>query len=177
MAGGRLNRPGHVAGSGVAALTIAHATALPLPAAAILTAGAFLAAMLPDLDNRRWWRTADKYVPDEVLGYGGPLNHRGLLHWWGLPAIAYAATMGLDAPWWALTAIHGLIVGVAAHLVLDAVWGEPGIPLAPWWWHVGLGLRNDSGLASAATFALPLVGLWLAFTVAAGFPADPRWLL
>ena len=34
------------------------------------------------------WKTVDRWVPDEWLGHDGPLQHRGITHWWGIPAAA-----------------------------------------------------------------------------------------
>ena len=107
-------------------------------------AGTLLAVVVsvgPDIDNARWWRKLDRYVPDEWLGYGGPLAHRGLTHWWGWPALVAWTTWQMPtASAWPVLA---LAVGWASHLLGDLVFGitPPGIPLAPWWAHVGLRLK------------------------------------
>lgn len=67
-------------------------------------------------------------------------RHRGVTHWWGWPALLAAFTPLTGPEGWPLYSIAvGVFVG---HLVLDAMWGKPGIPLLPCapWWHVGLGL-------------------------------------
>ncbi len=124
--------PQAVAGSLVATLTAAGPTS-------------------PDVDNRRWWMRLDRYAPDEYLGRGGPLQHRGIMHWWGLPAAmacALAVTTPLPAQW--MWAAYALVIGWASHLLGDFLVGKasvmftrrgPGIPLMPWWGHVGVGLK------------------------------------
>ncbi len=73
-----------------------------------------------------------------------PGGHRGLTHWWGIPAAVAAATLTFVPPSGAW-AIWALLLGWTSHLLGDFIFGErpPGIPLAPWWHHVGLHL--DSG--------------------------------
>lgn len=151
---------------------------------ALMAAGAVPMAggkMSPDLDAFGCWKRVDRMVPDEWLLFGGPMRHRGILHWWGLPA---AATWGL---WWACThlplaaAVLLLVVcwppvaGVWSHLLSDFFVGAryaggkrpeaddpagswdrksmldaddhprgPGIPVFPWWGHIGVGWRVGS---------------------------------
>jgi LexA-binding, inner membrane-associated putative hydrolase len=59
-------------------------------ASAALAAATAAGALSPDLDQRGPWRVADNVLPDEALGAGGPMRHRGLAHWWALPAAAAA---------------------------------------------------------------------------------------
>lgn len=158
----------------MAALTVATATGLPIPQAAVLTGAAFATSTLPDIDQAKTWGLLDKVIPDEVLGHGGPLDHRGLTHWWAIPLIAYLAASGLTGT--LSVAAHGLILGYASHLALDSLWGRPGIPVAPWWWYVGLSFRNDSVSAVIATAVFLVASAWLAVALAFHLPADPRWL-
>jgi hypothetical protein len=150
-------------------------------AAAALAAVTAAGALSPDLDQRGPWRAADGVLPDEALGAGGPMRHRGLTHWWGLPAVAAAAMQAAPAAWqWAAWA---LLAGWASHLVGDFVFGKasrgrgPGVPLMPWWGHVGLGL-DCGGPAEGATraVALPLALGWLGLA-AAGHGDAPGQLL
>jgi LexA-binding, inner membrane-associated putative hydrolase len=135
-----------------------------------------LAGPLPDVDNHRWWKRLDRVLPDEWLGHGGPLQHRGLTHWWVLPAAGWvAATRGMPGAWW----LFALLAGWVSHLAGDLLFGEadryahrgPGIPLGPWFGHVGLGLK--SGGLSEAVLA-PLIALaaagWSALTLCGGWP-------
>jgi hypothetical protein len=119
----------------------------------------------PDLDQSWIWRKVDKVAPDESLGHGGPMRHRGLTHWWGLPAILVVALPFLpEASRWLMMA---LLAGWCSHLLGDVVFGKrsrnrgPGIPLAPWWWHKGLGL-DTGGTAETVTrsYILPVVICW-----------------
>ncbi len=104
-----------------------------------------------------------------LLGHGGPLRHRGLSHWWGLPAAA-ALWLATAAPGWSWVAAAAL-VGWASHLLGDFCFGQhdvrsargPGIPLAPWWGHVGLGLDVGGAVERVVVqrLALPLTLAWL----------------
>jgi len=138
---------------------------LTLAAVTVITAGGPLS---PDLDQQTWWRMTDRVLPDEGLGHGGPMRHRGLTHWWGLPAglawvLATDPTRGLA--WWAAA---GLALGWASHLVGDFVVGAKslhrgaGIPLAPWWAHVGCGFECDGWAERALGVVLPVVAAWQA---------------
>lgn len=117
----------------------------------------------PDADQYRSWRRTDALVPDELLGRGGPLQHRGLSHWWGLPAGAAVVVFLLVPAGWAWIA-WALIAGWTSHLIGDFVhgragWGRAaGIPLAPWWGHVGVGLKSG-GVVERALVAPVLVVL------------------
>jgi hypothetical protein len=67
-------------------------------------------------------------------------RHRGVTHWPGWPLLLAAFTPAAGPQGWPLYSIAvGVLVG---HLVLDAVWGKPGVPLLPCapWFYVGLGL-------------------------------------
>lgn len=124
----------------------------------------------PDVDCYRGWRRADTALPDEALGNGGPLQHRGITHWWALPALAWLALE--RAPTGAVGWIPAaLLVGWISHLIGDLVFGRNrGIPLAPWWWHIGLGLDSGGLLEACARWTvLPAAVVWLA-AVAVGAP-------
>jgi hypothetical protein len=137
-------RLGHTLAGASASLAVASLAGWPLWQQ--VAAGGIGAAVgpLPDVDQRRWWRTLDHLLPDEWLGHGGPFRHRGITHWWGLPAVAAPAVLLLPAGQWLAWAALG---GWCSHLAADWVFGRacpqegrgPGIPLAPWWSHHGLG--------------------------------------
>jgi hypothetical protein len=103
----------------------------------------------PDLDDTRTWKKLDRWIPDEWLGEGGPMQHRGLLHWWGIPALVglliYLVAMGTPITW----AAWAVVVGWGSHIVADGVFGQcgfgtrRGVPLGPWWAHVGLGFKSN----------------------------------
>ena len=145
------------------------AEGITLAAVTIVTAGGPLS---PDLDQQAWWRMLDRWVPDEALGHGGPMRHRGITHWWGVPAslaLVLATSPGHSLAWWAAA---GLVCGWTSHLAGDLVVGAksrhrgPGIPLAPWWWHVGLGAPCAGWVEQALGVALPVVAVWQAAVVA-----------
>lgn len=124
----------------------------------------------PDIDQYRGWRRVDTALPDEALGAGGPLQHRGITHWWAWPALAWLALerVPTGAVGWIPAA---LLVGWISHLIGDLVFGRNrGIPLAPWWWHIGVGLDSGGTLEACARWTvLPAAVVWLA-AVAAGAP-------
>jgi hypothetical protein len=137
-------------------------------------------ATSPDIDLRGGWRFVDKLLPDEYAGHGGPFRHRGLAHWWGVPALV--AWWGLplvpDSWHWVATAA---LLGWVSHLVGDFFFGKanrpqgrgPGIPVAPWWGHIGLGL--DAGGRVEELFrwlALPALLAWQGAT----FVLDQGWI-
>jgi hypothetical protein len=131
----------------------------------------------PDMDQYTWWRRTDRAIPDELVGH--PLGHRMATHWVGWPLLGWLAlratppVAGLWAAWAALT-------GWVVHVVLDAVFGRegygrgPGVPIAPWWWHVGVGLKSG-GLVERWLFlpAVLILGLWLAAWLAGWAPWPP----
>lgn len=146
----------------------------PLQAAAGMTLSVLVSGgrLSPDADEYPWWHLLDRLLPDEWLGHGGPLRHRGLSHWWGLPA-AVGAAVPLVPPSlrWVVLA---LLAGWCSHLVGDFLFGKPdrwadrgpGIPLAPWWGHVGLGLDTGGRLELAVrALLLPAVLCWQALQV------------
>jgi hypothetical protein len=93
-------------------------------------------------------------------------RHRGVTHWWGAPAAAAAALVVVESgpgaswlvPWWVAWAA---LAGWSSHLAGDLVhgktyWGQdgPGIPLAPWWHHVGVGWASDGVMAHVVAWGL-----------------------
>ena len=138
-------------------------------AAGVIPAVAFSAGPTsPDIDNTRTWKRLDRWIPDELLGDGGPLGHRQFLHWIGLPIIGawvvWHFAAGTPLTW----AAYAAIVGWASHIVSDAVYGQggygtaQGVPLGPWFWHFGLGFKSD-GLAQHLTILPISLGMvWVA---------------
>ncbi len=154
-----------------AGLALASATA----AGTLHTVGTIVIATItaagvtsPDIDQRRGWHLADALLPDELAGHGGPLRHRGLAHWWGLPVAAAVITLHVVPGRWQWLALAAL-AGWTSHLFGDFVFGKasryqgrgPGIPLAPWWWHLGLGLDTGGRLEMLVRWlGLPAVLTW-----------------
>lgn len=125
----------------------------------VVSAGvAATTAPLPDLDQRSWWRTLDRWIPDEWLGHGGPLAHRGITHWWGIQVLLMFAVHSMstgDCSW----VLYVGCIGLCSHLIGDFILGAksryrgPGIPLMPWWRHVGLGVRCGGFCESAVVLS------------------------
>jgi hypothetical protein len=161
------------AAAGLAVATAAGAgllhTAVTTGLAAVTAAG----VTSPDIDQQGGWKTADAVLPDELAGHGGPLRHRGLAHWWGLPLLAgFVAVRTVPQQWQWL--VGAALIGWASHLAGDFVFGKaspyqgrgPGIPLAPWWWHVGLGLDTGGWLELTVRWlGLPVVLSWQVITL------------
>lgn len=143
---------------------------LVLAVVTVVTAGG---ALSPDMDQQPWWRMFDRAVPDEVFGHGGPLQHRGITHWWGLPASLALVLAVTPAHGWAWWACAGVALGWASHLLGDFVVGagspyrDAGIPLAPWWAHAGLGAPCGGWVERlVGRLALPAVAAhWLAISI------------
>jgi hypothetical protein len=150
-------RPAHHWGgfaAGAALAMYAHQplwVAAPSAAVASLTAGGRFS---PDADQYKAWKLFDKYTPDELLGRGGPLQHRGITHWWLIPAAVgaglYVAGGGAWWVWWAWV----LLAGWVSHLLLDFVFGQadPWGIAAP----VSLSGRGGGTSASGSTLAAGL---------------------
>jgi hypothetical protein len=177
-----MNHRHHVLVGATAGLGYSVAQGLPGWQCLVGAALGGIAGPLPDLDNHRWWKRLDRVLPDEWLGHGGPLQHRGLTHWWVLPAAAWmAAVSAAPAAWGVFAALAGWI----SHLAGDLLFGEadryghrgPGIPLGPWFGYVGLGLK--SGGLSEAVLA-PLISIaatgWAVLTLTGGWPLVHRLL-
>lgn len=146
----------------------------PLQAGAglVVALGVSGGRLSPDMDQYRGWRLGDKVLPDEALGHGGPLQHRGITHWWGLP-VAAVPLVALVPPGYRWIAVAALAAWVS-HLVGDLLFGKacvyahrgPGIPLAPWWGHVGLGLDAGGTVERLVRdLLLPAVVVWQAVMV------------
>jgi hypothetical protein len=113
-----------------------------------------------DADNTRAWKKLTKWVPgrwDNEM-----LDHRRLLHWWGLPAAVAVVLHVTGGPWYGWAAVCGW----ASHLGGDFVFGQAGfgtpkgIPLAPWWWHVGVGLKSGGRVERVVTPAVACTAVW-----------------
>ncbi|HEY6796210.1 MAG TPA: metal-dependent hydrolase [Kineosporiaceae bacterium] len=134
---------------------------------ATLTAGG---PTSPDVDQRLLWTLADRLLPDEWLGNHGPLQHRGIAHWWGVPATVAVVSWSTVPPRFVWIA-YALIAGWTSHLVGDWFFGRsgqgrgPGIPFAPWWNHRGLGLAVGGLLERVVAALLPFVMLVQGFVV------------
>jgi membrane-bound metal-dependent hydrolase YbcI (DUF457 family) len=159
-----------------AGLAVATATGTGLVHTAVTTAIATVTAAgftSPDIDQQGGWRAVDAVLPDELAGHGGPFRHRGLAHWWGLPVLAgFVAVRTVPLQWQWL--VGAALIGWCSHLVGDFVFGKasryqgrgPGIPIAPWWWHVGLGLDTGGWLEAAVRrLGLPAVLTWQVVTL------------
>lgn len=165
--------PSHRVLAAVSWMTIATQLGAPTwqVVAGAAPAAVFSAGLLsPDIDNTPMWKRLDRWVPDEWLGDGGPLGHRELTHWWGLPAIVAASLQTMPAPWWVWAAIVGWVSHIAGDLIFGKRgYGTPrGIPLAPWWWHVGVGLKCGGLGERTLVPVLGLAAVWLAV----GAPTD-----
>ncbi len=165
-----MNGSGHVQVGFASGLAVGSVAGWPLWRS--VAAGVVAAALsrLPDVDNRRWWQTADTLLPDEALGHGGPMRHRGVTHWWAWPVLLAVVSQlgvsaaGVDVGWLVLAAA----VGLGSHVVADFVFGakskfrDAGVPLFPWWGHVGVGLKSDGITAQiTAPVTLAAVVVWV----------------
>jgi hypothetical protein len=164
-------RPGHVLAGATSAAGVGMLLGWPTGHVLLAAAVGAVVGPLPDVDQHRWWRRLDRVLPDEWLGHAGPMRHRGITHWWGLPALAsgamYAwASANPSVRTWLWLALAAL-VGWCSHLAADWVFGRacvqegrgPGIPLAPWWHHRGLG--GDVGGLAERMVAVPALTLLL----------------
>lgn len=131
----------------------------------------------PDADQGWLWQLIDRLLPDErILDDNGPMQHRGITHWWAWPALALATaylvptavTVGINGHLTTFTAtpvLAGLGLGWASHVLGDFLVGaagqgrEAGVPLAPWWWWVGTGAKCGGITEWVVTgLALPAAG-------------------
>lgn len=153
-----MNGPTHALLGACAGIATATAMGLPVwqvacavPLAMVASAG----HTSPDMDQSAWWRLLDRWLPDEALGESGPMRHRGITHWWGLPLAAGLALLACaPGAWWA----WALLAGWTSHLAGDFLFGaNGGIPIMPWWGCIGLGLKVGGGVEAATrTFILPV---------------------
>ncbi len=156
---------------------VGYGVSMGLPVAGVVGCGVLgtltaAGVASPDVDQRWGWRLADTLTPDELLGGHGPMQHRGITHWWGVALVATAAWLTALLPLAGdggrgsllAHAAGALLAGWWSHLVGDLVFGKadvrtgrgPGIPMMPWWGHVGLSLDVGGRLER-----LTQAGLWL----------------
>jgi membrane-bound metal-dependent hydrolase YbcI (DUF457 family) len=153
--------------------------ALGVPVAMVFSAG----RLSCDIDNTKTWKKLDRIVPDEWLGEGGPLGHRQVLHWWGLPAVAALLVWLTQRDQSLAFAAWAAITGWSSHLAGDFFCGQAGfgtrkgVPLGPWWWHVGVGFKSGGWAERLLVPAAFITVLWL---LANGhypqLPADLPWI-
>jgi hypothetical protein len=171
-----VNRQHHVLIGAVAGMGYAAAQGLPSWQCLISAGLAGMAGPAPDVDNRRWWKRLDRLLPDEWLGHGGPLQHRGLTHWWVLPAVGWTVAAH-EAPeaWW----VFAMLAGWISHLAGDLAFGEanryahrgPGVPIGPWFWHVGVGLKSGGLAETVLTPVIAAAGAaWAVITLTDAWP-------
>ena len=118
----------------------------------------------PDVDQR--W---------QHLGAGGPLGHRKITHWWGLPALCALGWVfwGPATSWFVSALLWGAWLGWTSHLAGDFIFGKsnrragrgPGIPLLPWWGYVGAGLRCGTWIEVTARWLLIAATAYLLLTL------------
>lgn len=130
----------------------------------LLAAMATWSAPGMDVDQRAFWRSLDRRVPDEWLGGGGPLSHRGVTHSaLGPPAMLVgwlallAHVPALAGAWWLGV---GVSTGWASHWIMDYLYGHAvrtpegavvvrrGVPTLLWYGRVG-GIWTSGGPGSA----------------------------
>lgn len=172
-----MNGPGHYALGASAGLVWVQVGGLNWWQAIIavpLAAGvSFGKGVSPDVDQSKLWKWADRVIPDEWLGKHGPMQHRGLAHWWGIYLALTVLASRVVAPAWMWLA-GAVLAGWWSHLTADFLIGAkgqgrgPGIPVFPWWGHVGLGAHCGGWVEKFWTTAVPLgVFGWIAWTLVA----------
>ena len=121
------------------------------------------------MDQYRGWRRLDRWVPDELLGAGGPLQHRGLTTGGAcrrsslLPPLLPGPCSGWRGAWW--SAGSATCSGTSPSAAPTRSRGRgPGIPVWPWWGHVGVGLDTGGWLEGlTAGLVLPAALVWQAW--------------
>lgn len=176
-------------GRGHRALTVpvfvAAAPLLPVGPAGLAVAGVVAALSCsgrvasPDADQGWLWQLIDRLLPDEqILDDNGPMQHRGITHWWAWPALAYLLALlplhvtivaaGRELTLATAPVLAGLAVGWGSHVLGDFLVGAQGhgrgagVPLGPWWWWVGTGAKCGGWTEHAITVAAVPAALWLA---------------
>lgn len=173
-----MNGPGHYAlgaSAGLVWCQVGHVEAWQVPIVLAVSAGFSSAALSPDIDGTKLWHIADRILPDELLGEHGPMRHRGVTHWWGLHlALTWALYVFHPSWWWFGGAV---LAGWWSHLAGDFAVGArgqgrgPGIPLFPWWGHVGLGAKCGGWTEAVLAVLIPLVTVpWVAAWHVTGTP-------
>jgi hypothetical protein len=180
--GDGMNGPGHYALGAIFGLgwaQVAGLDAWQALAVVPLAAGFAHGPVSPDIDTTRLWHWLDRFLPDEWLGDQGPLRHRGITHWWGLHAALSVALYRAQPEWWWLGG--AVLAGWWSHLAGDLLVGArswsrgPGIPVFPWWGHVGLGVRCGGWPERLVTAGLGVVLACQAVWMATGTPSP--WTL
>ena len=94
------------------------------------------------------------------------MRHRGVTHFWGLYLVLSLAVYDVRPDWWWVAG--AVLAGWWSHLVGDFLVGAPGqgrgpgIPLLPWWGHVGLGARCGGWIEGAWAIVVPLAAaVWV----------------
>lgn len=124
-------------------------------------------AASPDMDQTGTWRALTRWAPAALR------KHRGLTHWWALPAAAWWA-VGHHLPAAAHWPAYALLIGWASHLLGDALFGR--IELWPGGPDFGLGLDTDGWLERHVARAAILAGLaWVLWTTPT-WPGAHGWL-
>lgn len=175
-----MNGPGHYALGATAGVVWAQAGGLnwwqALIAVPVAAGVAFGKGVSPDVDLSKMWQWADRVIPDEWLGKNGAMQHRGVSHWWGTYAVlTWLVFQGVAGDLWWLAA--AVLAGWWSHLAADALIGArgqgrgPGIPLFPWWGHVGLGARCGGWTEAVLAVLVPLVTVpWVVIWHVTGTP-------
>jgi uncharacterized metal-binding protein len=120
----------------------------------------------PDIDDTRTWKKLDKWVPDEWLGFGGPLQHRGLMHWVGWPVIGALLIRAFMAGSPVAFLAWAVVIGVGSHVASDVMFGQRGygtqrgVPLLLWTCHVGVGRKSDGVLQHLVLWPVCLALIW-----------------
>jgi membrane-bound metal-dependent hydrolase YbcI (DUF457 family) len=132
-------------------------------AAAVIATASSAGWTSPDADQS-WLRWA-------------PGGHRGLTHWWGLPALLAVGTLVFIPPE-AAWAVWALLLGWGSHLVGDFVFGErpAGIPMAPWWAYAGLGFNSGGGFERTLRWAWPAALVLQVWVYRTGGPVPWPWV-
>lgn len=124
-----------------------------------LAGGLFIAAAT---SHGRLSPDADRYP---ILCKIIPGGHRGVLHWWLLPALLLWFAPRFGGFWWIAAAVG---LAWASHIITDGIFGS--IPLLPrvtrrGWLKGGLGLRTggrvEKWVAVPLIIGAGLYGVWL----------------
>lgn len=134
---------------------LTRAAAVPVAAGVVLAAATSHGRLSPDMDN---YPLLAKVIP------GG---HRGIAHWWPVPAL-FLLALFTSVPWWIPVSVT---VAWGSHLVTDAVFGKAsrnrpaGVPVLRSrgrWRYVGVGLKAGGATEKWVAVPLFLAGIGLA---------------